>query len=135
MSNKGSMTTLLIVALLALGVMAFIGFNNDASGAFADPRGGGGFERGGGAIGGLPRPEGGGIIPDHPPINGKRPWKPIVVNPSNTYVYQDSYPDYVAEPTYAATDPNTQYQICVIAREFNNPSDNVKTLLATYCHG
>jgi uncharacterized protein YfaQ (DUF2300 family) len=35
MYKKGSMTTLLVVALLALGVMTFMSFKSDATGAFS----------------------------------------------------------------------------------------------------
>jgi hypothetical protein len=77
MYKKGSMTTLLVVALLALGVMAFVSFENDASGAFSAPKFG-------------PGPSGPGPIGPKPPIGGAiRP--PVVVQPETTYVY-DSQP-------------------------------------------
>jgi hypothetical protein len=55
MYKKGSMTTLLIVALAALGLMTFISFTSDITGDFSGPRG--------------PGPIGPGPIGPKPPIN------------------------------------------------------------------
>ncbi len=124
---KTSITTLLIVAILALGVMTFAssdGFTGQIQHEITplqphiEPI--------------RPRPEP--IRPVPEPIIPPRP-RPQPIIPIE-YVYVEAYPEYYEEPVYTI-DPNAQWQICILAREFATqgmqPSDYLKTLIATYC--
>ncbi|HLF54771.1 MAG TPA: hypothetical protein VI612_03555 [Candidatus Nanoarchaeia archaeon] len=131
---KTSITTLLVVAILALGVMGFVSVNDSSTGGLAihppDLRPGQAIRIPEHITPIEPRPEP--IIPPRPHPIPPRPHPIIPVD----YVYVDAYPEYYETPVYVV-DPNAQWQICILAREFvtqgMQPSDYLKTLIATYC--
>lgn len=107
--KNGSIGTLLVVALVALAMMTFIGYDSSSSGAFSAPRAGPRPSMGPGPAGPGPAGPGAAI---RPPIR--------VVDRDVTVVDSDE------EPVYYTDTSSTSVNDCVIAREVKAVKDKLQ---------